>query len=773
MRKGLVLGILGALAAGVVGYLLCGDPNGFLDRAAAGKREGALAGIDIIYPYDGTVFPPESLPPTFAWSSDRADVNRWLLSAAFDEGEPFETEVRGTQWTPDEETWTRFKASSSGSPVTVTVQDVSADSPQTMLEKGAVTLTTSTDPVGSPLFYREVPLPFIDAVKDPSRIRWRFGTIDATPMPPVVLSNLPVCGNCHSFSADGSVLGMDVDYANDKGSYVITETAKEIFLDRSKVITWSDFKREDKQPTFGLLSQVSPDGRYAVSTVKDRSVFVPKPEIAFSQLFFPLKGILAVYDRVTGTFKALPGADDPAYVHSNPTWSPDGETIVFARAKAYDLKHLKDNTTALLTPGECQEFLDEGKRFRFDLYRIPFNGGEGGKAVPLKGASKNGRSNFFAKYSPNGKWIVYCQAASFMLLQPDSELYIIPAGGGKARRLEANLGRMNSWHSWSPNGKWLVFSSKADTPYTRLYLTHIDESGHSAPPVALAHLTSPDRAANIPEFVNLQKGAIAAIKGNFVDDESFMRAAEANIKNGDAEGAARFYREALAVNPENAEAHGYLGGILLNSGKFKEARNHLNRALALNPGDSVAHFNLGNVHGMENRVDEAMSSWEKAIAGAPELVEAYDNMSKVFRSLGRDEDAEAILRRGIAANPKSAKARVNLGRLLFDLGKRDEAVKAWQEAVRLDDMSFEAHRSLSVRMLEERSFERAIAHLEAALRVRPRDLPCLMNLALSYAERGDKRRAVETLKRALREAKEQGRKDFEQECRRRLRQYRG
>ena len=40
----------------------------------------------------------------------------------------------------------------------------------------------------------------------------------------------------------------------------------------------------------------------------------------------------------------------------------------------------------------------------------------------------------FAKFSPDGKWIVFCRARSFMLLQPDSELYIIPAAGGEARR---------------------------------------------------------------------------------------------------------------------------------------------------------------------------------------------------------------------------------------------------------------------------------------------------------------------------------------------------
>jgi tricorn protease-like protein len=126
-------------------------------------------------------------------------------------------------------------------------------------------------------------------------------------------------------------------------------------------------------------------------------------------------------------------------------------------------------------------------------------------------------SNYFPRYSPDGRWIVFCRAKSFMLLQPDSEVYIIGADGGKARRLGCNTSRMNSWHSFSPNGKWLVFASKARSDYTHLCLTHIDDNGFSTPAVLLEHFTEPDRAANIPEFVNAAPESIVAIHERFLD----------------------------------------------------------------------------------------------------------------------------------------------------------------------------------------------------------------------------------------------------------------
>lgn len=701
-RKLLGLSVVGvAIVAGLGIWWSLREPRLRPDVILAGYDPKATAPLAIQNPAEGAVFPPKMAPPVFSW--DRGRSNGWLVRIEFAKGDPLEVPCDVPEWTPSRAQWETIQARSRTQSARVTILGVDRHKQHGTLAAGSVSIRTSADPVGAPIFYREVVLPFSEAVRDPSKLRWRFGDITEARTPPIVLEGLPVCGNCHSFSADGSLLGMDVDYANDKASYAIVPVAREMALDGEHLITWSDYRPGDGVPTFGLLSQVSPDGRYVVSTVKDRSVFVPRPDLTISQLFFPIKGILVVYDRQTGEYRALPGADDPKYVQSNPTWSPDGKFIVFARSEAYELKGVS-GTEILLAPEQCAEFLEGRKTFQYDLYRIPFNEGRGGEAEPLAGASGNGLSNYFPKYSPDGRWIVFCRAKSFMLLQPDSELFIIPAEGGAARRLECNTGRMNSWHSWSPNSRWLVFSSKANTPYTQLFLTHIDEAGRASPPVVLAHFTASDRAANIPEFVRTSSQAIARIHGAFVDAHSYVRVAAQALRNNNPEGAERAARKALAMDKNSAEALANLGAAKLCLGQADEARKLFEQARHINPKLCEVHFNLG-VLAME---------------------------------AGDYEEAARCYREGLKVDPHHHQGQYDLGCiLLLHLDHPAEAIAPLTEAVRLMPGDPDRHYHLAMALKRENRLAEASAQLREAIQYRADDPVALCALAWILAEAED------------------------------------
>lgn len=743
------------------------------------REDGQYERLSVLYPSDGTLFPPEIVAPVFRWEAPRRDGTVWLILVELpDAGPRLDFTSDGAQWTPPENAWREIKRRSMDGPAKVTILGVNRDCPDEILAAARVSFSTSRDEVGAPIFYREVDLPFLTSVRDPAKhIRWRFGTIDSPQPPPVVLENMPVCANCHSFSRDGGTLGMDVDYASDKGSYIVRPVAPEMTLDRGQIINWSDYRREDKQPTFGLLSQVSPDGRYVVSTVKDRSVFLPMPDLAFSQLFFPVQGILVVYERETKKFFALPGADDPQYVQSNATWSPDGKYLVFARAKAAPLKNLSDGRKVLLAKEDVPEFLQEGGKFQFDLYRIPFRGGRGGPAEPLAGASHNGLSNYFAKVSPDGKWIVFCRAKSFMLLQPDSQLYIIPADGGEARRLQGNTPRMNSWHSWSPNGRWLVFSSKANSPYTQLFLTHIDQAGNSTPAVVLQQFTSADKAGNIPEFVNAGPGAIAKIQERFLNEQSYVDAGGHHVFYDDYRLATEAYRKALEINPRCQAAYEGWGIALLRQNKFEEAREKLLTALELEPNSKYAHTYLAQVLAKLGDTTEAIRHHREALRLDPQDADEHASLGSLLVDAGDFREGKQHLAEAVRLAPDSPLPQVLLGIALVREGRAEQADACFQHALKIDPACVPALLQLaSIRATSQqpslRDRQEGIKLADKACELTGRKDPgALMVLAVVYHEAGRAADAVRTAENAWTLAQAGGNQQVADTIRKRLAQW--
>ena len=642
-----------ALLLGMLGFIMNGSAYSQQSKSDrilnAWDKSRPVEGLTIEYPLTGTLFPPEIIAPTFLWKDKTDKADAWLVVGEVENAmEVVSPMITQQEWRPTQEQWAAMKSLSLEKDMRITVLGIRGNDPDNVISSDQTTIRTSRDEVDASIFYRDVPLPFEFAYKNLNTIRWRLGDVASEGPTTVILKDLPLCGNCHSFTPDGKTLAMDVDYANDKGSYVITSLEKDTVLTPEKIISWSDYRREDGEMTFGLLSQISPDGRYALSTVKDRSIFVPIDDLTISQLFFPLKGIIAVYDRDQEKFWSLPGADDPEYCQSNPNWSPDGEYIVFAKAPVYHSKVAESFKQAVLPTSVAAEFIEGRQGYKYDLYRIPFNNGEGGETEPIPGAFNNGKSNYFPRISPNGRWIVFCQAENFMLLQPDSTLYIMPAEGGTPRRMNCNFLLMNSWHSWSPNGRWLIFASKHRGPYTQLYMTHIDENGNDTPAVLLENFVLPERAVNIPEFVNIPKTQWASLVDDFTQAGNYyLRIGEDKFFMQDYEGAITAYNTALEQNPNDPDILIKRGEAKSQLKNYQGALEDIGKALKINSRQPVAYKKRGDVKFDMGNLKDALVDYDEAISLNPQYREAYDRRGNTKLQSGNASGALEDINRAI------------------------------------------------------------------------------------------------------------------------------
>jgi Flp pilus assembly protein TadD len=343
-----------------------------------------------------------------------------------------------------------------------------------------------------------------------------------------------------------------------------------------------------------------------------------------------------------------------------------------------------------VTREEVSEFFEGGKKFRFDIYCIPFNNGKGGTPTPLPGASHNEKSNYFPRFSPDGKWIVFCQSDSFMLLRPDSTLYIMPSSGGAPRRMRCNFsGKMNSWHSWSPNGRWLVFASKVGGPFTQLWLTHIDSEGNDTPAVLLEHFTAADRAANIPEFVNVLPEQFAEIRQEFADYYTHYRTGALYEQRHEYAQAIVEFQKALEEKPNHVESLYLLASCLARIDREKEAIPYAREAALLSPNSATVHGLLGALLSSTGRQAEALTHLKAAHAANPGDVTIASNLAWVLatcpEAIHRDgQEAVRLAEWACKATAyKSPPLLDTLAAAYAEAGQFDQAVRTTLQAIEI------------------------------------------------------------------------------------------
>ncbi len=753
----------------------------------------AVGPIAIDVPINGTIYPPDIIPPQFAWRDNNSAVTIWRIEVIFGEkarsiqvwsaGEkmqigPVDEALTGYvpptltpeqaadhTWRPDPKTWEEIKKHSVGQLAKVVITGFESKLAREPLSRAEATISTSKDPVGAPIFYRDVPLippnpdteqrgvikPLPDSVLP--KIKWQLRYINQTESK-VMMTNLPTCGNCHSFSRDGKTMGIDVDGpANDKGLYALVPIKKVSTISNDYLLRWSSFSEEHSQKRFGFMSQVSPDGKYVVNSIDvphahgtrvlDRLYNGFYENYGFGQVFYPTRGVLAWYSKETGKLQPLPGADDPNYVQTSAFWSPDGKYLIYSRAAARDPYPPGYKRSMYANdPNETQ--------VQYDLYKIPFNDGKGGTAERIVGASENGMSNNFPKVSPDGKWIIFVQCKNGLLMRPDSKLYIVPFEGGEARPLESNLPVMNSWHTFNPNGRWLAFSSKSPSLYTHLYLTHIDEQGHASPPVVVENATASNRAVNIPEFVNLGSEGLDHIDTPAID---FYREFDVAQQLQDAHkysDAVPAWKVAADKDPTDARPWNNMGVALAASGKTSDAITAYDKSLAMNGDSSQTHNNLGSALAETGRFDEAMAQIQKAIELDADNGAAHINLGHLLEVTGHRQEAIEQLTQGIQIAPRNADGHNVYGAILAREGKMDEAIVEIQQAVTLAPGSAECHYNLGRAYAATNRFPEALPQFEAAAKLTGSREPAILQmLAAMYSETGDFSRAVIIAQQAL------------------------
>ncbi|MBR46613.1 MAG: hypothetical protein CMM31_09085 [Rhodospirillaceae bacterium] len=112
---------------------------------------------------------------------------------------------------------------------------------------------------------------------------------------------------------------------------------------------------------------------------------------------------------------------------------------------------------------------------------------------------------------------------------------------------------------------------------------------------------------------------------------------------GNGEGSIHAFREAIAVQPDFADAHFNLGNIYTFQGRPKEAAAAYRDYLTLNPNDGAAHFHLVSALLALSDWAQAVPSLRATLKLAPDHIDGWTNLGYALKMLGRYEEAVEAL----------------------------------------------------------------------------------------------------------------------------------
>lgn len=157
---------------------------------------------------------------------------------------------------------------------------------------------------------------------------------------------------------------------------------------------------------------------------------------------------------------------------------------------------------------------------------------------------------------------------------------------------------------------------------------------------------------------------------------------------GNAGSAVEAYTRALASDPQHEDALYYLGNMLLELGRYRDAAAAWEQLASVNPRSSRAHARLGDLHfclepGAPANLERAEAEYRRALRINQEETGPLLRLGEIALVRGNLADAGYFLDAVIGANPGSVEAQVLKGYLAWRAGDRSLAAAQFARAVDL------------------------------------------------------------------------------------------
>jgi len=121
--------------------------------------------------------------------------------------------------------------------------------------------------------------------------------------------------------------------------------------------------------------------------------------------------------------------------------------------------------------------------------------------------------------------------------------------------------------------------------------------------------------------------------------------------------------------------------VLIETGEYTQAAEALHQLLAVAPDDAEAHFFLGVTQMEQQHWDDAIESFERATQLDPELTSAWHNIGYCYYRQDRPDPAIPYLQRALEIRPDKWDSHLLLGLVQIQVGQLEPAAAHLEQAL--------------------------------------------------------------------------------------------
>ncbi|MDO9204431.1 tetratricopeptide repeat protein [Methylotenera sp.] len=229
-----------------------------------------------------------------------------------------------------------------------------------------------------------------------------------------------------------------------------------------------------------------------------------------------------------------------------------------------------------------------------------------------------------------------------------------------------------------------------------------------------------------------------------------------HYRNNQLEQAESVLQQALALQPNHADALHMLGVICYQTNRTSLAVQHIAKALKISPRNLDYLNNYGLALSADNQLDAAVKSFQQAILLQPKDLDVQLNLGNTLLTLNRYEEAAGYYRRVLRALPKQDDIRAALCHCLTSLGNEAQSIgnytqaeACFQEALLFNAQDSVLYYNLGNAQRELGKSAEAAKQYQKATQLSPNDADAYNNLGNVQRELGQLDLAIESYKQAL------------------------